>query len=301
MPSRADLMALTKARLSALVLLTTLAGYWLGREYLGLPVGGWLLFHTLLGTALCAAASSVFNQIMEMEADARMRRTADRPLPARRLAPGAAFAIGWLLAALGLVHLGLKVNFEAASLAAATLISYIFVYTPMKVRSAWNTAVGAVSGALPPMIGWAASAGAASESLAYRWAFVFAAPSLFLFALLFVWQLPHFLAINWMYRDEYIRGGFVMCSNSDPGGGRTAWLSLVSSVAAFALAFWPWLGGFAGIGFAIGAGLSGAALVLLALVFLRLRERSAARRLFFATLLYLPVVLGLLITFFRHP
>ncbi|MGY8690544.1 MAG: protoheme IX farnesyltransferase, partial [Verrucomicrobiales bacterium] len=195
-------MTLTKARLSALVVVTTLFGYLLGSR--GGNFDGWLLLHTLIGTTLCAFAAAAYNQIMEMEADAKMERTADRPLPSRRMSPEFAFVLGWILAAIGIVHLLMRVNLPAASLAAATIAVYIFIYTPLKTRSTTNTLVGAVSGALPPLIGWAAAGKA-----------LYTPEAVFLFGLLFFWQLPHFLAINWMYRDQYVKGGFVMWSNDD--------------------------------------------------------------------------------------
>ncbi|HSJ04533.1 MAG TPA: protoheme IX farnesyltransferase, partial [Verrucomicrobium sp.] len=148
-----DFMALTKFRLSMLVIVTTFVGYWLGRS--GKDLDPWLMFHTLLGSTLAAFGAGVFNQLMEIEPDKRMNRTADRPLPSRRMEPGLAFGVGWLLSAFALLHLGKMVNIEAAALCAMTLAVYLFIYTPMKQQSTWNTIVGAVSGALPPLIGWA--------------------------------------------------------------------------------------------------------------------------------------------------
>jgi len=277
--SRADFMALTKARLSLLVLVTTFFGFWLAS---GSGLDGILLLHTLLGTALTAAASSVFNQLMEMDIDARMARTADRPLPARRLAPGVAFGIGWALAALGIVHLGVKVNAPAALLAALTLLVYVFVYTPMKQASSLNTLVGAVAGAIPPVIGWTAAGGG------------FGIEALFLFGLLFFWQLPHFLAINWMYRDQYRDAGFVMWANRDERGTLTARLALAFSLGLAAWLAVPYLFGFAGILSLVGGLLLGVQMVILAVVYGKSRTREDARRLFLYTLIYLPLVLGLL-------
>ena len=158
--SRGDFMLLTKARLSALVVVTTAAGYWLHCLLVDWPGAlPWRLVHTIAGTALTAFGASVFNQLMEMDADARMQRTADRPLASRRLQPEVAFVIGALLAGAGIIHLGVKVNTEAAALAGLTLLVYLFVYTPMKRKSVWNTIVGAVSGAIPPVIGWVAVPG----------------------------------------------------------------------------------------------------------------------------------------------
>ena len=222
-------MALTKARLSGLVVVTTLAGYWLGTDRGG-DFDGWRLAHTLLGTTLCAFGSAVFNQLIEIEPDARMARTASRPLPGRRIPATAAFMIGVVLSGWGVVHLVNMVNVEAAALAAATLITYLFIYTPLKQRSTTNTLVGAVSGALPPVIGWAAAAGPETTALGFRWEWLNRAESWWLFALLFFWQLPHFLAINWMYRDDYRRAGFVMWSNDDESGALTSLLALIFSL-----------------------------------------------------------------------
>ena len=275
-------MALTKARLSFLVIITTLVGYWLGSRSAGGGAGWMVLVHTLFGSALAACAASVFNQLMEIDIDAKMARTADRPLPAKKIPPAAAFVIGWLLAALGVVHLAVKVNAPAAFAAAATLLTYVFVYTPMKRRSSLNTLVGAVSGALPPLIGWfGAGAGWGVEA----W---------FLFGLLFFWQLPHFVAINWMYREQYEDAGFVMWSNGDASGARTSVLALIFSACQAALGAVPGLLGFCRPWASVLLVLAGLWMVSLAMRFYRERTRVSARRLFLFTLLYLPVSLGLL-------
>lgn len=283
-------MALTKARLSGLVVVTTLAGFWLGVERGGVS-DGWRLAHTLFGTALCAFGSAVFNQLIEIEPDARMARTADRPLPGRRIPAAAAFMIGLVLSGWGVVHLVAKVNVEAAALAAATLVTYLFIYTPLKQRSSTNTLVGAVSGALPPVIGWAAAAGPEPSAMGFRWEWLHRSEAWWLFALLFLWQLPHFLAINWMYREDYRRAGFVMWSNDDDSGALTSALAMAFTLCMLPLSVWPSLAGFAG--WLVAAGLLGLTLWLLwlAMKFRRDRTRPAARRLFFATLAYLPIAL----------
>lgn len=299
---RQDLATLTKARLSALVVLTAAAGYWL--HHLRHPWPGdmpWRLINTLTGTTLTAFGAAVFNQLMEMDADARMHRTADRPLPARRIPPVAAFGLGWVLSAWGIIHLGVRVNTESAALAGLTLLVYLFIYTPMKRRSALNTLVGAVSGAIPPVIGWVAVPGGRELSRELiRVDLMTSSEALFLFSLLFVWQLPHFVAINWMYREEYIRGGFKMWSNDDETGRSTARRALGWSLLALPLSFWPPLAGFTGWGFALPAFLLGAWLVWLSLKFLQTLERARARKLFFATLLYLPGMLAALLLFVRR-
>ncbi len=280
--TRADFMTLTKARLSALVVVTTMFGYLLGCR--GGTFDLWILLHTLFGTTLCAFAASVYNQILEMDADAKMKRTADRPLASRRMAPELAFGLGWLLAAVGILHLLMQVNLAAASLAAGTIAVYIFVYTPLKTRSSTNTLVGAVSGALPPLIGWAA----AGKSL-------YSAEALFLFGLLFFWQLPHFLAINWMYRDQYEQGGFVMWCNGDETGVKTGRLTVGFSIVTFLFMLFPYFTGHASVVYLIGTTLFTGFLLALSVRFYKSRERRHARQLFFYTLLYLPVMLAVVL------
>lgn len=303
--TRGDFMSLTKARLSALVVVTTFAGYWLHHLLYDWPGAlPWRLIHTIIGTTLTAFGAAVFNQLMEMDADARMKRTANRPLPARRLPPAAAFGIGWVLSALGIIHLGVKVNVESAALAGLTLFIYLFIYTPMKRRSPLNTLVGAVSGAIPPVIGWVAVPGGKeltnfSRDLV-RTDLITSQPALFLFSLLFLWQLPHFLAINWMYRDEYIRGGFKMWCNTDSTGRATARRALGWCLLMLPLAIWPPLAGFTSWFFSAPALLLGGWLTWLSLQFLKTPERPRARRLFFATLLYLPAMLTALLLCVRR-
>lgn len=283
-----DLLVLTKFRLSALVIVTTFVGFWLR--------GGWqpwLMFHTLLGSTLAAFGAAVFNQLMEIEPDSRMKRTADRPLPSGRISPSAAFGLGWLLSAWALIHLANRVNVESASLTALTLAVYLFVYTPLKRQSASNTLVGAVSGALPPLIGWVGAAGpAAADGVYFRWELLLEPGAVFLFLLLFLWQLPHFLAINWMYRDEYRKGGFVMLANEDEAGVRTSRHALAFSICTVLLMFHPpWFGQVNPWIFLPPALLLSGWLCWLAIRFQRAPERSTARRLFFCTLMYLPAVL----------
>jgi heme o synthase len=287
-------MALTKARLSLMVVITTWVGYALA------PAVGWWswgLTHTIFGTLLCAFGAAVFNQVLEIDADARMQRTADRPLPAQRIPAAGAFALGAAFSAWGLLHLASRVNIEATALAAATLVTYIFIYTPMKRTSSLNTLVGAISGAFPPMIGWAAARGV--DQGAFRWSLLWEAPSLFLFALLFFWQLPHFIAINWMYREEYERGGFVMWSNHDESGKKSSRLALLYALPLLAVWLMPWWCGFAHWAASLGGVILSGVMIWYAWQFCRVCERTAARRLFFYTLLYLPVSLILLVALKR--
>jgi protoheme IX farnesyltransferase len=285
-----DLLVLTKFRLSALVIVTTFVGFWLRSDS---PVDVWLLLHTILGGTLAAFGAAVFNQLMEIGPDSRMTRTADRPLPSGRISPSAAFGIGWLLSAWALIHLVHRVNIEAAALTALTLAVYLFIYTPLKKQSPTNTLVGAVSGALPPLIGWAGAAGMAGQGAPYfRWHLLWEPGAIYLFALLFLWQLPHFLAINWMYRDEYRRGGFVMLANDDEHGARTSMHALAYAVATLLLMFYPVSQGLVNTWlFLPPALLLTGWLCLLALRFQKNPERATARRLFFCTLMYLPAIL----------
>lgn len=293
-----DLLTLTKFRLSALVIVTTFVAFWLRA---GSDMNVWQLVHTIIGSTLAAFGAAVFNQLMEIEPDSRMTRTADRPLPAGRISPSAAFAFGWLLSTAGLIHLVHRVNIEASVLTALTLATYLFIYTPLKRQSASNTLVGAVSGALPPLIGWAGAAGVPGSGDAYfRWNILVEPGAIYLFALLFLWQLPHFLAINWMYRDEYRRGGFVMLANDDELGARTSKHALAWSVAMLLLMFFPvalslvnvWL-------FLPVALLLNLWLCQRAVVFQKQPERATARSLFFGTLMYLPVILIITVAAWR--
>ncbi|CAN5197980.1 heme o synthase [soil metagenome] len=286
---RGDLMALTKARLSFLVVVTTAVGFVLASR--GADLDWWRLFHTLLGTSMAAFGSSVFNQLMEIDADARMERTRERPLPGRRMAPGLAFGIGWLLSAFALIHLSRLVNVGAALLTALTLAVDIFVYTPLKQRSSSNTLVGAVAGAIPPVIGWVAAAGPTPDGRFFRGELLAEPGAAFLFLLLFFWQLPHFVAINWMYRDQYINGGFVMWSNDDATGRRTATLAIAFSLGLSATMLLPYLRGAAGLPFLATSLAFSLAMVALAARFFKTRDRQSARTLFFYTLAYLPILL----------
>jgi len=275
-----DLLALTKARLSVLVVLTAVFGYFVATKTSG--TFSWaILWHTLVGTILAAFGASVFNQLMEVDADKLMTRTSDRPLPSNRMPKPLAFILGWLLSAFGLIHLGVMVNVMAAAMGAATLVTYLFIYTPMKRVSTFNTVVVAISGALPPLIGWA---GGGQSLLTFG--------ALFLFLLLFLWQMPHFAAINWIYREEYAKGGFKMWSNDDESGAKTAKIAVFFSilVVLFGVLFPLLTPVLAGWG-AVPCGLLGSVMLFLAVKFRKSGTREDARRLFFYTLLYLPLMM----------
>jgi protoheme IX farnesyltransferase len=273
-------LELAKARLTLLVLLTTLAGFYLGARG---PLDWALLIHTLLGTGLLACGAAALNQWWEREHDARMARTADRPLPSGRLQPETALAFGGVCSVAGMAYLAFLVNPLTSLLGAATLVSYVFLYTPLK-RVTWlNTTVGAVPGALPPLMGWAA----ARDNVAPEgWA---------LFAILFFWQIPHFLAIAWMYRDEYAQAGFVMLPAVDPEGFRTGRQAVSHTLGLLTVSLLPFLFRLTGPVYAAGALVLGAGFVIAAWQFSARLTRARARRLFFASILYLPLLLGLMV------
>ena len=277
-------MELVKARLSLLVLLTTLVGFliaWRG------PIPWVLLTATLLGTALCAGGAAALNQWMERDIDARMKRTRERPLPAGRMSPRDALLFGLLFSLAGIAILGLFTNLRAAFLAFATIAIYIVVYTPMKRMSSLNTLVGAVPGALPPLIGWVAARGSYSLEGGL------------LFATLFFWQMPHFLAIAWMFRDDYKAGGCVMLTDSDPDGSMTGRQALLYSICLIVISLLPGFLGFNSPLYFYGALLLGLTFSAFAAIFLRRRDRDSARNLFFASIIYLPLLLGLLVATIR--
>jgi heme o synthase len=224
----ADLAQLVKARLTFLVLVTTTVGFYAG--WRGAMDFGALL-HAVLGTALAAGGAAALNQWWEHQFDAIMLRTQMRPIPSGRMLPREGLIVGSGLGVGGVIYLAVAVNFLSALLAAATIVIYLFAYTPLKRISTANTLVGAIPGALPPLIGWAA----ARNDLAF--------PSWTLFAILFFWQLPHFFAIGWMYREDYARAGFVMLSGRDLKGVRTGRQSIFFTVLLLVASVTPvWFG-----------------------------------------------------------
>jgi heme o synthase len=275
----ADFAVLTKARLSLMVVFTTAIGYVVGSA--GRPIGWGLLF-SVLGTSLAAASAGALNQWMEADVDRLMERTRNRPLPAGRMRPAQALFAGVGLGVLGVGELLLTVPRMAAWLALATIVVYLFLYTPLKRKSAWCTLVGAVSGALPPVIGW--SAAGPSEAWG-GWV---------LFGILFLWQIPHFLAIAWMYREEYRGAGFVMIKSDDEDGFLTALQAFCFALALAAVTFVPGWIGQGSAWYRGGAVLLNVLFCGSAFVFLLERSRVSARRLFFMSIIYLPFLLGLL-------
>ena len=277
---RADFVALTKPRLNFLVLLTTLAAYALGSRPESTVME---LLHTLLGTFLVAAGSSALNQVWERDTDRLMGRTRFRPMPDMRLKPREAVIFGVALSIIGAVELGLFVNLLSAVVALLTSASYVLFYTPLKIRTSLSTIAGAVPGALPAVIGWTAATNSMSIE---AWV---------LFAIVFMWQMPHFLAIAWMYRDEYARAGIRLLPVIEPSGRSTGRQAVLYTAALLPVSLLPTIVGLATAWYLAGALLLGAVLMVLAIEFSSTRTHDAARRLFFGSILYLPLLWALLV------
>jgi len=267
---------LVKARLTLLVLLTTGVGFYLGEQG---PIAGWVMSQTLFGTALVAAGAAALNQWLEREYDARMRRTASRPLPSGRLQPATVVIFGGVCTVVGLLYLAVAVNLLTSVLGAVTSISYLFIYTPLKRVSWVNTLVGAIPGALPPVMGWTA---ARNDLTGEGWA---------LFAILAFWQIPHFMAIAWLYREEYARAGFVMLPNVDADGSRTAYHAVGNTLALFVAGLCPFLLKLNGPFYLAVALILGAGYFWCAVRFARQLTARRARQLFLASIIYLPFLL----------
>lgn len=274
-----DWLILTKARITGLVLVTAATGYVLGAP--AIDVG--TLASLLLGVALASAGAAALNQVYEREADARMTRTASRPVPAGRISPARGLAAGLLLSAAGVAWLAIALNALTGFLALLTIVLYIAVYTPLKPRTSLNTLVGAIPGAIPPVIGWTAATGSVDLG---GWA---------LFSILFLWQLPHFLAIAWMFRDDYALGGFPMLPVVDPGGGSTGRQAALYALALIPVSLTPTLLGLTGGLYFFGALALGLLFLACGLGMAMDRGRKGARRLLLASVTYLPLLLALLV------
>ena len=281
MPSRAsDFVTLTKPRLNFLVLLTTAAAYSLGAG----PDSTLASFaHTLLGTFLVAGGASALNQVWERDTDRLMRRTRLRPLADRRMQPAAGIIFGLILTLAGAAELAYFLNGLTAGVALFTAASYVLFYTPLKTRTSLSTIVGALPGALPAVIGWAA----ATNSISIEgWV---------LFGIVFMWQMPHFLAIAWMYRDEYARAGMPLLPVIQPDGRSTGRQAVIYTAALIPLSMMPTGVGLASPWYMVGALTLGAVLMVLSLEFSAKRTIETARRLFFGSILYLPILWALLV------
>ncbi|HEY2329311.1 MAG TPA: heme o synthase [Verrucomicrobiae bacterium] len=271
---------LVKARLTALVLLTTFVGFYLGETG---AVNYPLMFHALFGTALVASGAAALNQYLEREYDAKMRRTASRPLPSGRLQPATVAIFGGACSVIGLIYLAVLVNPLTSVLGAVTSISYLFIYTPLK-RVTWlNTLVGAIPGALPPLMGWTA---ARNELSGEGWS---------LFAILAFWQIPHFMAIAWLYKEEYAKAGFVMLPNVDANGSRTAQHSVSNTIALLLAGLCPFALGMNGKIYLVIALVLGAGYFWCAVRFAQELTAQRARQLFLASIIYLPLLIAALV------
>lgn len=279
----ADYLQLSKSRIVLMVLITAAAGFLFAAP----SVDALLLLHTLVGTALVAAGTNALNQYVERDHDAKMHRTRTRPLPDGRITPRAALIFSAGIAIAGTVYLGLAVNWLTAALGAFTLTSYIFVYTPLKRVSTICTLIGAVPGAIPPLMGWTAATNElASVESAGGW---------ILFGILFLWQLPHFMAISWMYREDYGRGGFAMLAVEDENGAAVARQAILYTLALLPLSVAPWAFGMTGLMYLIGAVAGGVTLLAAAIRFYFDRSRGNARSVFMISNLYLLTVMLLLV------
>jgi protoheme IX farnesyltransferase len=276
----ANFVQLSKPRVTVLVLITTAVGFYLGSAD---SMNFRLLLHTLIGTALAAGGAAALNQFLERASDKKMRRTENRPLPAGRLQPSSALVFGIALALAGTIYLAAAVNLLAAFLAFAIVTTYLFLYTPLKQKTSLCTLVGAFPGAAPPLIGWAGAAGALG---AKAWS---------LFFIMFLWQFPHFLAIAWMYRDDYERGGCRMLPLQDRQGFITGQQIVIYAMALIPVSLLPSFLGITGLIYLFGA-------VGLGLLFLHFgfrvaqsRSTSDARKLLKASVMYLPLLLALMV------
>jgi protoheme IX farnesyltransferase len=280
--SASAFVELAKPRIVGLVAVVTGMGFCIGATQTGAVVDLSDLFHVLLGTALIGAAANALNQYLEQEYDALMVRTQQRPLPSGRLSELEALAFGASLAVLGAGYLALNVNALCGTVAALTLLSYVFVYTPLKRHTPLCVYVGAVPGALPPVIGWSAATGTIDRG---AW---------ILFAILYLWQLPHFAAIAWQYREDYARGGFPMLAVLDRDGRRTNLHVVTHTAALLTVSLLPVPAGISGGLYAVGAVLLGSAFLACGVWFLLRKTVARARFHVLASVAYLPLLLGLM-------
>ena len=270
-----DYLSLTKPGLTATSVATAVGGALLASKW-GNAAG--VALHVLVGSGLLGGGAIALNQVIERGRDAAMKRTFRRPVASGRISPASAAFFGGILAAAGLLYLLAFTNSLAAALGAGTLALYLFVYTPLKTVTPYSTLVGAVPGALPPLIGWSAATGSVSLE---GWV---------LFAILFFWQIPHFLALSWMYREDYAKGGYRFLPAVEQSGYLTAAQMLLYSVALLVAALLPFFTGGAGWWYLVGASLLSSVLSLRCLLFLLERSQSRARSVFYSTLAYLPAL-----------
>ena len=277
-----DYWELTKPEINFLIAITAAAGFWIGSPAAP-PHFPWMPFiHTLLGTVFVASGAGTLNQLIELPYDAQMRRTARRPLASGRIVPPHALWFGVLLSIFGVVYLSISTNAFASLLATLTLLSYLFLYTPLKQITPLCTLVGAVPGAAPPLIGWTAACGHLDAA---AWV---------LFAIVFLWQFPHFMSIAWMYREDYARAGYLVLPTSEIKNRFVSWQCLLPALCLFSVATVPVICGQSGIVYLAGALILGGIFLYCSARFAFRRSAASARQLLFASILYLPVLLALL-------
>lgn len=275
----ADYVQLTKPRISVMALVTTLAGMYMAAHTRLSPA---LIFNTAVGVALVGGGANALNMALEHRPDANMRRTQNRPLPSGRMRPAEAWAFGGIISVLGALLLAFGANPLAAAVAASSVALYVLIYTPLKRVSTVNTAVGAIPGALPPLIGWAAASGSLPPQ---AWT---------LFAILFFWQLPHFFAIAWLYREDYMAGGFRMVASDDPSGEMIGPRMIGQTLLLILASFAPFVWRLAGVSYLIGAVLLGVFFLYYGIELTRRRDKPSARRALMASIIYLPALMALM-------
>ncbi len=274
--------SLTKPEVNFLIVVTAAAGFWMGApaSFAHFPWAS--LLHTLVGTVLVAGGAATLNQLIELPFDTQMRRTARRPLVSQRIEPSHALWFGISLSVIGAIYLAVTTNALASLLSILTLLGYLFLYTPLKRKTPLCTLIGALPGATPPLIGWAAACGRLDAN---AW---------LLFAIVFLWQFPHFMAIAWMYREDYARAGYVVLPAGKSKDYYVAWQTLLPSLALFAMALGPAIRGESGIVYVVGALVLGSAFLCYGARFAFQMSTVSARQLLFASILYLPALFAFL-------
>ena len=284
-----DYWKLTKPEINFLIAITAASGFWLASPE-ALTHFRWMLFlHTLLGTVVVASGAGTLNQLIELRYDAQMRRTARRPLASGRIVPHHALRFGVLLSVLGVVYLFISTNALASLLAAVTLVSYLFLYTPLKRITPLCTLVGAIPGAAPPLIGWAAACGHLDPT---AW---------ILFAMVFLWQFPHFMSIAWMYREDYARAGYLVLPSNENRNRFVIWQVVSASAVLFVVGLIPTVSCLSGLVYFAGALAIGGIFLYYSARFAVHRTNVAARQLLLVSIVYLPTVFALLVLDKKSP
>jgi len=274
--------SLTKPEVNFLIAVTAAAGFWMGAPASFAHFPWTSLLHTLVGTVLVASGAATLNQLIELRFDGQMRRTARRPLVSRRIEPSRALCFGISLSVVGAIYLAVTTNALASLLSILTLLGYLFLYTPLKRKTPLFTLIGALPGATPPLIGWAAARGHLDTT---AWV---------LFAIVFLWQFPHFMAIAWMYREDYVRAGYVVLPTGKSKDRLVAWQTLLPSLALLAVALIPAIRGESGIVYFAGALVLGSVFLCYSARFALQMSTVSARQLLFASILYLPALFAFL-------